>query len=63
VIEDNPKFLKKNEAAIIKLQPIKKLCIEKYEDFPELGRFAVRDMGRTAAVGIVKDLEVGQSEE
>jgi elongation factor 1-alpha len=45
VIEDNPKFLKKNESAIVKLQPIKKLCIEKYNDFPELGRFAVRDMG------------------
>ncbi|NVM16197.1 MAG: translation elongation factor EF-1 subunit alpha [Candidatus Lokiarchaeota archaeon] len=60
VIEDNPKFLKKNESAIIKLQPIKKLCIEKYNDFPELGRFAVRDMGRTAAVGIVKDLETGE---
>ena len=60
VIEDNPKFLKKNEAAIIKLQPIKKLCIEKYEDFPELGRFAVRDMGRTSCVGIVKDLEPGE---
>jgi elongation factor 1-alpha len=63
VIEDNPKFLKKNEAAIVKLQPIKKLCIEKYEDFPELGRFAVRDMGRTACVGIVKDLVPGEEEE
>ena len=63
VIEDNPKFLKKNESAIVKLQPIKKLCIEKYNDFPELGRFAVRDMGRTACVGIVKDLEIGKEEE
>ena len=63
VIEDNPKFLKRNEAAIVKLQPIKKLCIEKYEEFPELGRFAVRDMGRTACVGIVKDLVPGESEE
>ena len=63
VIEDNPKFLKKNEAAIVKLQPIKKLCIEKYEDFPELGRFAVRDMSRTSCVGIVKDLDTGESEE
>ncbi len=63
VIEDNPKFLKKNEAAIVKLQPIKKLCIEKYEEFPELGRFAVRDMGRTACVGIVKDLVTGETEE
>ena len=60
VIEDNPKFLKKNEAAIVTLQPIKKLCIEKYEDIPEMGRFAVRDMGRTVAVGIVKDLEIGE---
>jgi len=60
VIEDNPKFIKKNEAAIVTLSPIKKLCIEKYEDIPEMGRFAVRDMGRTVAVGIVKDLETGE---
>jgi elongation factor 1-alpha len=59
VIEDNPKFLKRNEAAIVQLSPIKKLCIEKYTEIPEMGRFAVRDMGRTVAVGIVKDLEEG----
>ncbi len=45
VIEDSPKFLKKNESAIVELQPIKKMCLEKYNDFPEMGRFAVRDMG------------------
>ena len=61
VLEDSPKFLKKNEAAIVELQPIKKMCLEKYEDFPEMGRFAVRDMGRTVAVGIVKDIDVGTS--
>lgn len=60
VIEDNPKFLKKNDAAIVTLQPIKKLCIEKYDVIPEMGRFAVRDMGRTVAVGIVKDLVPGE---
>jgi len=59
VIEDNPKFLKRNEAAIVELTPIKKLCIEKYTEIPEMGRFAVRDMGRTVAVGIVKDLTTG----
>jgi elongation factor 1-alpha len=59
VIEDSPKFIKRNESAIIKLQPIKKICIEKYEDIPEMGRFAVRDMGRTVAVGIVRDLVTG----
>jgi elongation factor 1-alpha len=45
VIEDSPKFLKKNESAIVELTPIKKMCLEKYEDIPEMGRFAVRDMG------------------
>jgi elongation factor 1-alpha len=59
VIEDSPKFIKRNESAIVKLQPIKKLCIEKYEEIPEMGRFAVRDMGRTVAVGIVKDIVTG----
>ncbi len=59
VIEDNPKFLKRNEAAIVELAPIKKLCIEKYTEIPEMGRFAVRDMGRTVAVGIVKDIDTG----
>ncbi|TFG02581.1 MAG: translation elongation factor EF-1 subunit alpha [Promethearchaeota archaeon] len=59
VIEDNPKFIKRNEAAIVELGPIKKLCIEKYTDIPEMGRFAVRDMGRTVAVGIVKEINTG----
>ena len=59
VIEDSPKFLKKNEAAIVEMIPIKKLCIEKYTEIPEMGRFAVRDMGRTVAVGIIKELETG----
>jgi elongation factor 1-alpha len=56
VVEDQPQFLKKNDAAIVKLQPIKKMCMEKYKDFPELGRLAVRDMGRTVAVGVVLDI-------
>jgi len=60
VIEDNPKFLKKNESAVVELSPIKKMCLEKYEAFPEMGRFAVRDMGRTVCVGIVKDIDTGQ---
>jgi elongation factor 1-alpha len=59
VIEDSPKFLKKNESAIVELTPIKKMCLEKYENIPEMGRFAVRDMGRTVAVGIVKDIVTG----
>jgi elongation factor 1-alpha len=56
VTEDNPQFLKKGDTAVVKLQPIKKFPLEKYKDFPELGRIAVRDMGRTVSVGVVLDL-------
>jgi len=57
VAEENPQFLKKNDAAIVKLSPIKKACLEKFKDFPELGRIAIRDMGRTVAVGVILDIE------
>lgn len=56
VVEDNPQFLKRNDASICQLGPIKKMCMEKYKDIPELGRLAVRDMGRTVAVGVVLDI-------
>lgn len=57
VVEENPQFLKVGEAAIVKLQPITKLCLETFKDVPELGRFAVRDMGRTVAVGVVLSVQ------
>jgi elongation factor 1-alpha len=57
VTEDKPQFLKKGEAGVIKMQPIKKFPLEKFKDFQELGRVAVRDMGRTVAVGVVLDMK------
>jgi len=30
------------------------MCVESFTDFPPLGRFAVRDMKRTVAVGVIK---------
>jgi elongation factor 1-alpha len=55
-IEENPQYLKAGDVAIVKLSPTQKVCIEKFVDFQPLGRMAVRDMGRTVAVGIVKDI-------
>jgi elongation factor 1-alpha len=55
--EENPQFVKKGDACVAKLQPIKKFPLEKFKDFPELGRVAVRDMGRTVAVGVVLNIE------
>ena len=30
------------------------MCVEAFSEFPPLGRFAVRDMRQTVAVGIIK---------
>jgi len=57
VLEAEPKELKNNEAAIIKMVPQKGMVVENFAEFPPLGRFAVRDMKRTVAVGIIKEVE------
>merc|ERR1712053_1847 len=53
-VEDNPKFIKSGDAAIVRLTPSKPMCVEPFTDFPPLGRFAVRDMRQTVAVGVIK---------
>ena len=55
-LEDNPKFVKSGDAAIVKMIPQKPMCVESFSDFPPLGRFAVRDMRQTVAVGVVKNV-------
>merc|ERR1711865_504815 len=38
-----------------KMAPSKPMVIEAFSEFPPLGRFAVRDMKQTVAVGVVKE--------
>merc|ERR1711950_17833 len=52
--ETNPKSIKSGDAAIVQLIPSKPMCVEAFSDFPPLGRFAVRDMRQTVAVGVIK---------
>jgi elongation factor 1-alpha len=56
VVEEKPSFLKTGDAAWVKMEPLRPIAIETYTDFPELGRFAVRDMGTTVAAGVVKEI-------
>ncbi len=56
VIQENPDMLKTGDAAIIKCVPTQPLVIEKQSDFPQLAKFAIRDMGRTVAAGICIDV-------
>eukprot|EP00978_Attheya_sp_CCMP212_P021279 scaffold61962_cov50-Attheya_sp.AAC.2 len=56
VLEQNPKFVKTGDACIVDLEPSKPLCVESFTEFPPLGRFAVRDMRQTVAVGVIKSI-------
>ncbi len=55
-LAENPDFIKNGDAAIITVEPTKPLCIEKYKEFPQLAKFAIRDMGRTVAAGMCIDV-------
>jgi elongation factor 1-alpha len=56
VVEEKPTFLKTGDAALVRMEPLHPISVEAYTDFPELGRFAVRDMGTTVAAGVVKEI-------
>jgi len=53
-IEEEPKSVKNGDSALITLTPTKPMCVESFAEYPPLGRFAVRDMKQTVAVGVVK---------
>lgn len=55
-LEDEPKAVKSGDAAMIVLVPSKPMCVETFTEYPPLGRFAVRDMRQTVAVGIIKEV-------
>ena len=56
IVEEKPKFLKTGDAAIVRVRPTRPLAIETFKEFPEIGRFALRDMGTTIAAGVVKGI-------
>merc|ERR1719174_22298 len=60
-LEDNPKFVKSGDAAMVDLIPSKNMCVESFSDYPPLGRFAVRDMKQTVAVGVIKTVEKAEA--
>merc|ERR1719411_1294151 len=56
-IDDNPSKIKSGDAAIVELKPSKPMCVEAFTQYAPLGRFAVRDMRQTVAVGVIKTVE------
>jgi len=57
VIEQNPAYLRTGEAAIVRFVPLMPVAMETFKDFPQLGRFALRDMGTTIGAGVVTEIE------
>jgi elongation factor 1-alpha len=57
VVEEKPSYLRTGEAAIVKFAPLQPVALEVYSDFPQLGRFALRDMGTTVAAGVILEIE------
>jgi len=55
-LEKEPKNIKSGDAAMVLLVPSKPMCVETFADYPPLGRFAVRDMRQTVAVGVIKEV-------
>ena len=55
--EANPSFLKSGDACLVRFQPTKPMAIEDMKTFPELSRFAIRDMGKTVAAGVCMKIE------
>jgi len=53
--EAEPKFIKSGDAGMVEMIPQKPMVVETFADFPPLGRFAVRDMKQTVAVGVIKE--------
>jgi len=53
-LEEFPKCVKNGDAAIVDMTPSKPMSVEAFADYPPLGRFAVRDMRQTVAVGVIK---------
>jgi elongation factor 1-alpha len=55
-VEQNPQTLKTGDIAIVRIKPTKSVACENYSAFPQLGRFAIRDMGETIGAGIILEV-------
>mmetsp|Transcript_26300 Transcript_26300/g.36657 ORF Transcript_26300/g.36657 Transcript_26300/m.36657 type:complete len:580 (-) Transcript_26300:215-1954(-) len=60
VLEKKPRFAKKNQSVQVKIRVPQSIAVECYKDFSQLGRFTLRDEGKTIAIGkilVLKSME------
>lgn len=51
-----PQFAKKGQKIVAVVETILPVCVERFTDHPQLGRFTLRDEGRTIAIGKITKL-------
>jgi elongation factor 1-alpha len=52
----NPALLKEESVGEVEFLALEPICVEKYSDFPELGRFIIRGRKGTVAAGIILEV-------
>ena len=53
---EKPDFIKTGDSALVKIRPTKPMCVENVSEIPQMGRFAIRDMGQTVAAGVCVEI-------
>ncbi|TEB36783.1 hypothetical protein FA13DRAFT_1762080 [Coprinellus micaceus] len=51
-----PQFAKKGQKIVALIETSAPVCVEKFTDYPQLGRFTLRDEGKTIAIGKITKL-------
>ncbi|KAJ3102983.1 translation termination factor GTPase eRF3 [Phlyctochytrium bullatum] len=55
-----PQFIRQGESCIARIETSAPICLEKFDEYPQLGRFTLRDEGKTVAVGRVTKLIINE---
>ncbi|KAH7290140.1 hypothetical protein KP509_30G033600 [Ceratopteris richardii] len=56
VAKKKPLFVKSGAVVVVRIQVVDIICVERFDDFAQLGRFTLRDEGKTVAIGKVTNL-------
>ncbi|KAJ3025450.1 UNVERIFIED_CONTAM: translation termination factor GTPase eRF3 [Siphonaria sp. JEL0065] len=51
-----PQFVKQGDACIARIKLNQPMCLETFKEYPQLGRFTLRDEGKTIAIGKITKL-------
>jgi len=57
VKQKDPKFCKQGDSVVVRFKMHRSVCVERYKDFSQMGRFMLRDQGNTIGIGIINELK------